>query len=374
MGCLFPGAPDVGAYWRNIVAKVDAITDPPPEAWDPGVLRPGLERERSRVLQARRLPRAARLFRSARARRHAARRRRRRAGSVAGAARRPRGACSTPAARMPAPTASGRRSSWARAPTPIAARSASVQHALIVEHYTLGLLKSIHPELTDERPAGDRRISRRGLPRFDAETAPALIPNVTSGRIANRLDFMGPSYTVDAACASSLVAIDIAVREPRNAERYDLALVGGAPGGHAAAGAGPVLPAEGACRAAEQIRPFDKDADGTLLSEGVGMVVLKRRSRRRTRRRSDLRGRQGHGRRQRRPRGGRAGAARRRRGAGPAARATRWAGVSPSTIGLIEAHGTGTPVGDAIEVEALARVFGARVGDAPTARWAASSR
>ena len=34
MSCMFPGAPDVDAYWRNILGKVDSVTDPPPEAWD----------------------------------------------------------------------------------------------------------------------------------------------------------------------------------------------------------------------------------------------------------------------------------------------------------------------------------------------------
>src|SRR5215217_408834 len=37
MSCLFPGAPDVDAYWRNILGKVDATSDPPPESWDPDV-------------------------------------------------------------------------------------------------------------------------------------------------------------------------------------------------------------------------------------------------------------------------------------------------------------------------------------------------
>ena len=37
MSCRFPGAPDVDAYWRNILAKVDAVSDPPPEAWDTDV-------------------------------------------------------------------------------------------------------------------------------------------------------------------------------------------------------------------------------------------------------------------------------------------------------------------------------------------------
>src|SRR4051812_4014468 len=35
MACLFPGAPDLPSCWQNIVSKFDAITDPPPEAWDP---------------------------------------------------------------------------------------------------------------------------------------------------------------------------------------------------------------------------------------------------------------------------------------------------------------------------------------------------
>ena len=99
---------------------------------------------------------------------------------------------------------------------------------------------------------------------------------MTVGRIANRLDIMGPSYTVDAACASSLVAIDIAVKGLRHDE-YDLALVGGLQ----VATPLPVLSLFcqlKALSASERIRPFDKDADGTLLSEGIGMAVLKRRS------------------------------------------------------------------------------------------------
>ena len=130
--------------------------------------------------------------------------------------------------------------------------------------------------MTQEDLRHIRADLKRHLPRFDAETAPALIPNVTAGRIANRLDIMGPSYTVDAACASSLVAIDIAVKGLRHGE-YDLALVGGMQ----VATPLPVLSLFCQLKAlspSERIRPFDKDADGTLLSEGVGMAVLKRRS------------------------------------------------------------------------------------------------
>ena len=51
------------------------------------------------------------------------------------------------------------------------------------------------------------------LPPLGAETVPGLIPNIIVGRIANRLDLMGPTYTVDAACASSLIAVQQAMRD-----------------------------------------------------------------------------------------------------------------------------------------------------------------
>ena len=65
------------------------------------------------------------------------------------------------------------------------------------------------------------------LPALGPDTVPGLIPNIIVGRIANRFDLMGPAYTVDAACASSLVAIEHAVRGLQAGES-DLALAGGA--------------------------------------------------------------------------------------------------------------------------------------------------
>src|SRR5207248_1445334 len=115
---------------------------------------------------------------------------------------------------------------------------------------------------------------KQHLPPFHADTVAGLIPNITAGRIANRLDLMGPSYTVDAACASSLLAVDLAARDLRS-DQCDLALVGGV---HVATA--PflwlVFCQLGALSRRQQIRPFDKHADGTILGEGVGMVVLKR--------------------------------------------------------------------------------------------------
>ena len=112
------------------------------------------------------------------------------------------------------------------------------------------------------------------LPPLGPETVPGLIPNIIVGRIANRLDLMGPAYTVDAACASSLVAVQLAVRDLLTGD-CDLALAGGSQVWMPV----PTLNLFcqlGALSRQQQLRPFDRDADGTLLGEGIGMVVLKR--------------------------------------------------------------------------------------------------
>lgn len=361
MACLFPGAPDLDTYWHNILSKVDAITDPPPEAWDADVFYDPGSTANDRVYCK-------------------------------------RGGFISPLATfdpldygiMPLAVQGGEPDQWlalqvARAALadagydddiPERHRAAvilgkgtylnrgnliAVQHGQVVDQ-TLEILKTLHPEYTAADLQMIRQQLKQSLPPFNADTAPGLIPNIIAGRIANRLDLMGPSYTVDAACASSLIAVDHAVRGLRNGE-YDLALVGGAQ----VVTPVPVLMLFchlGALSRREQIRPFDKDADGTILGEGVGMVVLKRRE--------DAE-RDGHriyavikG----------VGIASDGRGLSVMAprvegeilalrRAYETTGISPRTIGLIEAHGTGTPVGDATEVAALTQVFGPRDGARP---------
>lgn len=230
----------------------------------------------------------------------------------------------------------------------------ALQHAAIVDQ-TIALLARLHPEDGDDRRGEIRAALKAALPPFNAETAPGLVPNVVCGRIANRLDLMGPNYTIDAACASSLLAIDAGCRELKS-ERCDMAIVGGV---HACTP--PVIFMVfcnlGALSRTGRIRPFDRSADGTLLAEGLGMLVLKRRAdaeRDGDRVYAFVRG---------------VGVASDGRALGPLAprvegeelalrRAYDDAGVAPATVGLVEAHGTGTPVGDATELEALRRVFG----------------
>jgi acyl transferase domain-containing protein len=230
------------------------------------------------------------------------------------------------------------------------------QHGLVVDQ-TIGILRQLHPEYEERELAEIRSALKAALPPFTAETAPALVSNVMCGRIANRLDLRGPSYAVDAACASSLIAVDAGVEALRSG-RCDLALVGGV---HVSS---PpivfmVFCQLGALSRRGELRPFDADADGTLLGEGVGVVVLKRLSdaeRDGDRIYAVVRG---------------TGVASDGRGLGVLAprvegeelalrRAYEDAAIDPATVGLIEAHGTGTVVGDRTEIEALGRVFGPR--------------
>ena len=103
---------------------------------------------------------------------------------------------------------------------------------------------------------------------------PGLLGNVAAGRIANRLDLRGTNCVVDAACASSLGALDMALLELA-AGRCDLAVTGGIDTFndifvYMCFSKTPALSPTG------DARPFDAGADGTILGEGLGMLVLKR--------------------------------------------------------------------------------------------------
>ncbi|OBK18256.1 polyketide synthase Pks13 [Mycobacterium asiaticum] len=197
---------------------------------------------------------------------------------------------------------------------------------------------------------------------------PYAITGNSGAVIANRVsyfyDFRGPSVMVDTACSSSLVAMHQAVQALRNGEA-DVAIAGGVNAlvtpavtlGFDEIGA--VLAPDG------RIKSFSADADGYTRSEGAGMLVLKRVD--------DAR------------RDGDqilaviAGSAINHDGrsngliapnqdaqAEVLRRAYKDAGIDPRTVDYIEAHGTGTILGDPIEAEALGRVVGkGRPADRP---------
>lgn len=179
--------------------------------------------------------------------------------------------------------------------------------------------------------------------------------SIAAGRIAHWLDVTGPALVLDTACSSSLVAVHAACRALRSAE-CDLALAGGvnltldADVTAALAAAGMLGPSH-ACRT------FDAAADGYVRGEGGGLVVLKRLAdalRDGDAIRAVIRGsalnHDGHSSALTAPNG----AAQR----AVIASALADAGLSAAEVQAVECHGTGTPLGDPIEVQALAAAYG----------------
>ncbi len=196
--------------------------------------------------------------------------------------------------------------------------------------------------------AGDEVLNR--LPEWTEESYAGILPNVVAGRVANRFDLGGPNLTVDAACASSLAALDLAVRELEEG-RSDLVIAGGidfeqTPQAFTAFSKTRALSPRGrAC-------VFDEGADGIVISEGAVVMVLKRLAdaeRDGDRILAVIRGvagssdGKGMGMTAPRPLGQRRALD----------RAFAQAGIGPGDLGLYEAHGTGTAVGDAAEVETI---------------------
>ncbi|OJF15718.1 type I polyketide synthase [Couchioplanes caeruleus] len=200
------------------------------------------------------------------------------------------------------------------------------------------------------------------LPTVTEDTFPGVLANVIAGRVANRLDLGGPNYTVDAACASSLAAMDAACKE-LIAGDSDLMICGGADL-HNGINDYLMFTSAHALSPTGRCRTFDSTGDGIALGEGVAAVVLKRLAdaeRDGDRVYAVIKGLGGAS-------DGRALGLTAPRAEGQRRaldRAYGGAGISPSEVGLVEAHGTGTVVGDRTELETLTRLFtesGARPG------------
>lgn len=240
-----------------------------------------------------------------------------------------------------------------------------IQHGQTVEQF-MDVLKVVCPGLTSAELQSVKEKLEGGLQPCTAATIPAVMPNVLSGRIAAKLGFRGRNLVLDAACASSLIAVELCM-QGLHANTADIAIAGGI---HV--NSHPyfyqMFCELGALSTSGEIRPFDERADGTILGEGVGMIVLKRLSdavRDNNRIYAVIRGIGSSG-------DGRAGGSLAPNVAGEVLamrRAFENAGVSPRTVELLEAHGTGTKVGDSVEMKAVEDVFGAAANGA--SRWCA---
>lgn len=204
-----------------------------------------------------------------------------------------------------------------------------------------------------------RHIREAYVP-WQENSFPGLLGNVVAGRIANRLNLQGTNCVVDAACASSLSALHLAGLELA-ARRCDLVVTGGVDTFndifmYMCFSKTPALSPTG------DARPFSNNADGTILGEGLGLIVLKRledAQRDGDRIYAVIRGigssSDGKGHAIYAPSA--EGQIRCLRAAYEQAR------TPPSTIELVEAHGTGTKVGDATEIQALTEVYRASRSD-----------
>ncbi|HEY0535265.1 MAG TPA: SDR family NAD(P)-dependent oxidoreductase, partial [Actinoplanes sp.] len=199
------------------------------------------------------------------------------------------------------------------------------------------------------------------LPKITEDSFPGVLANVIAGRVANRLDLGGPNFTVDAACASSLAALDAACKE-LSSGGSDLMICGGADL-HNGVNDYLMFTSAHALSPTGRCRTFDADGDGIALGEGVAALVLKRLAdaeRDGDRVYAVVKGVGGAS-------DGRALGLTAPRPEGQRAaldRAYAMAGVSPRDIGLVEAHGTGTVVGDRTELTTLTRMF-TEAGAAP---------
>jgi acyl transferase domain-containing protein/acyl carrier protein/NAD(P)-dependent dehydrogenase (short-subunit alcohol dehydrogenase family) len=184
---------------------------------------------------------------------------------------------------------------------------------------------------------------------------PGLLGNVVAGRISKQYDLGGTNCVVDAACGSSLGALHVAAMELATG-KSDMVVTGGIDTFndifmYMCFSKTPALSPSG------DIKPFDASGDGTILGEGLGIMVIKRLAdaeRDGDRIYAVIRG---------------VGSSSDGKGEAiytPSASGQRKAikdayqraGVSPESIGLVEAHGTGTKVGDAVEVSALRDIYG----------------
>ncbi|MFS8098536.1 acyltransferase domain-containing protein [Lentzea alba] len=351
MSVLLPGAPDLATYWHNLRTGVDAISDAPEDRLDPVFFGVGDDRVHTRrggfvsphvdVAQFGMMPASAKanepdqliaLHVAAQA-----------IDDAGGADRLPN--------RERVGVIIGRGGY-------LTSGMAKVDSQLRGAEQVLQTIREIVPNVTEDQLRQVKEAFRATTGPLQNESAFGMVPNLSASRIANRLDLGGPAYVVDAACASSLLAVDQAVTELVSG-RSDVMLAGGTHHCHDISlwnGFSRLKALSGSGR----IRPFHRDADGILIGEGTGIVVLKRlqdAERDGDRVYAVIRGTGVAS-------DGKAGSVVNPEPDGQelaVRRAWEMAGLDPAdadSLGYLEAHGTATPTGDLAELVTIARVFG----------------
>jgi acyl transferase domain-containing protein/phosphopantetheinyl transferase len=362
MAALFPGAGDLSEYWNNIVSGVDATGPVPPERW----LRGASELD-DKLFE---LPRC------------------RRGGFVSpihvdpiifGIAPNDLGYIEpdqlialklatdalTDAGLPHQRTDSDRIGVILGRGGYLAPGTARYEQKIRGSQQIVHTLRMLAPDLSSATLAHIRKDFVSELGHSPSGSVIGLVPNLAASRIANRLNLHGPAYTVDAACASSLLAIDQAVRLLRDGTS-DVVIAGGVHHCHDLS-FWKVFETLGALSTDQCIRPFDAHADGLIIGEGTGIIVLRRAidaARDGDRIYAVIKG---------------SGVSSDGRGASLMSpqvqgqmRAVRsawadagWDPLHCGSVDLIEAHGTAMRAGDEAELRTLAAVFGPATNSRP---------
>ncbi|MEU4159160.1 SDR family NAD(P)-dependent oxidoreductase [Actinoplanes sp. NPDC026670] len=345
MACVLPEAEDLTAFWHNTVTGLDAVTEIPAGRWDVGrYFDPGAYRRPRRDATPSKwggfLPEIK--------------------FDALGYGIPPASLASIEPVQLLALEVAARALADAGyADRPFARDRASVifgaeaGHDLATAYGFRALLPGYLGDLPPELDAH--------LPTVTEDSFPGVLSNVIAGRIANRLDLGGVNYTVDAACAASLAALDLACKE-LTAGTSDLVLCGAADL-HNGIYDYLMFAAVRALSPSGRCATFDAEADGIALGEGVACVALKRLAdaeRDGDRVYAVIKAVAGSsdgrslGLTAPRPQGQRLALD----------RAYTRAGLSIADVGLVEAHGTGTVVGDRTELAVLTEAF-TEAGAAP---------
>ena len=222
-------------------------------------------------------------------------------------------------------------------------------------HQAAAILKIALPDLTEEDLDKFRKAYQSKQGRYQVDMITGAMSNLAASLVANRFNLQGPAYVLDAACASGIISVEHSINLLRSG-RCDIALAGGMHIGHSASfwGGFDML---GAMSRKQVIAPFSEEADGMLIGQGGGFLVLKTVEKairdedriyaviKETSSCSD--------------------------GAGSHVMVTSvkgqtrvlqqaWerSGLDPQRIGYVEGHGTGTIVGDRTEITTLKDFFG----------------
>jgi acyl transferase domain-containing protein len=339
MSCLFPKASDLEAFWANVLSKVDAISEVPKDQWnweqffDANRLAPdkiyskwgGFLSDFVFDPTAYGIP----------------------PSSLASID--PMQIIMLEVTKAALKDAGLSERDFARERTSVVLANAG--HAPITGLYALRT--ALSAQLRNLDPEFKKQLEKE-LPEWTEDTFPGFLGNVTAGRVANRFDFGGINFAIDAACASSLAALYVGIRDLR-AHNSDIVLVQAIdthnqPGDYLSFSKVHALSPRGRCRT------FDASADGIAISEGAATIVLKRLSdaeRDGDRIYAVIKGIGGSS-------DGRDLSLTAPRPQGQITalnRAYEDAQLSPNSIELVEAHGTGTTVGDKAEIESLRQVF-----------------